>query len=525
MKPEATSAVKAALRHLFCILALMWTPLVNGQPFFFESDTTNYVRAADAAVHVATGGRFSTIWTNRYKAHMPRAAQAKSAAADQPAAKADSPRRIESVNDVGSGQIMAGRSPYIGALMYLGYLAGNFWPFVLLQACTAYALIILTLRRFRVATPVNVTGLTLALAATTALPTYNGLLLADAFAAFGMLAFLLIASPGRLSRGELIFLGLVLVTSVTAHLTHIMIILGMTVALAISRLAGWVAKPPRRAWIAGIGAVVIGFGSVQLTDVATRLAFGRPPQLLPLLSARFIADGPGKKYIDAGCPGGDFLICHIPIGRPDNDALILFSLNPRTGAYMLRNTEERRMMGEQDVGFALAVLKYDPLGELAMIARNTVRQLFWIDYDGLNQTCWYRPNCWSSLPPELRAELRASPSGRAIWPQKWMNALLYLVVVGSLAVLLVSGRQVARLNRRRWLLLREWLVLGFAGMLVCSFFGGAVADPQYRYQGRLIWLVPLMAGVALLMQLQLRRGSLRRPVEIGGPPAPEGAAA
>lgn len=507
MKRKAPPALKAALRHTFCILALMWTALVNGQPFFFESDTTNYVRAADAAVHVATGGRFSTIWTNRYSAHIAQVAQARQQTATQPIVKTNPARRIESVNDVGSGLIMAGRSPYIGALMYLGYLTGNFWPFVLLQACIAYALIILTLRRFRVATPVNVTGLTLVLAATTALPTYNGLLLADGFASFGMVAFLLIASPGRLSRAELVFLALVLVTSVTAHLTHIMIILGMTIFLAISKLTGWIPKSPKRAWIAGIGAVLIGLGSVQVTDMVTKRAFGRPPQLLPLLSARFIADGPGKKYIAAGCPGGDFLICHIPIGRPDNDALTLFSLNPHTGAYMLRSTEERRLMGEQDVDFALSVLKYDPIGELAMMARNTIRQLFWIDYDGLNQTCWYRPNCWASLPPTLRAELHATPSGQALWPQKWMNALLYAVVIVSLMVLAVSGRKIRSLNRRRWLLLRNWLLLGFTGMLVCSFFGGAIADPQYRYQGRLIWLVPFMAGVALLMQLQLRRES------------------
>ena len=35
--------------HLFGIVALMWAPLLNGQPFFFP-DTTAYVRAADLAV-------------------------------------------------------------------------------------------------------------------------------------------------------------------------------------------------------------------------------------------------------------------------------------------------------------------------------------------------------------------------------------------------------------------------------------------------------------------------------------------
>jgi hypothetical protein len=476
---------------------------VNGQPFFFQSDTTNYVRAADAAVYLATGGRFSTVWTDRYRAQIAADKAAPSANA-QPA-----PPHLEGVNDVGHGFIMAGRSPYIGALMYVGYLLGDFWPFVLFQALVAYALIILTLRRFGVASAANITLVTLGLAATTALPTYNGLLLADAFAGFGMLAFLLLATPGKLTRTEQLFLGLVLVVSATAHLTHIMILLGMTVTLALLRLVKWVPRPPRRAWIAGIGAVVAGLVSVQLTAAVTTRAFGHPPQLLPLLTARFITDGPGKKFIDAGCPGHDFQICHTHIGNPHYDTLILFATSPADGTYMLANSEQRRLMGEQDVRFALAVIAYDPAGELAIMARNTLRQLFWIDYDGLNQDCFNRADCWTSLPPTIRTELRDSPSGQGLWPEAWMNAVLYGVVVAALLILVASAPALMRNDRQRGRLLREWLLLTLAGMLVCSFFGGAVADPQYRYQGRLIWLVPFMGAIALLIMVQLRRAAQR----------------
>jgi len=42
-------------------------------------------------------------------------------------------------------------------------------------------------------------------------------------------------------------------------------------------------------------------------------------------------------------------------------------------------------------------------------------------------------------------------------------------------------------------------VLTLVAMLVCSFFGGAVSDPQYRYQGRLIWLVPFFAAIAFCL--------------------------
>ena len=181
---------------------------------------------------------------------------------------------------------------------------------------------------------------------------------------------------------------------------------------------------------------------------------------------------------------------------------------------MLATPEERRKMGEEDVAFALAVLRYDFTGQLAAMARNTVRQLTYIDYDGLNQNCFARPNCWRALPQSQREKLRHTPSGQGLWPERFMNGLLYTVVLGSLAILAVLGPSIARQDPERWRLLRTWLLVGFAAMFVCAFFGGAVAEPQYRYQGRLIWLVPFMAGVSLLIHLQLKRRHASEPVAI-----------
>ena len=499
MRLEFRVVVPKVLRHLACVLALMWTGLVNGQPFFFATDTTNYVRAADVAVYMASHHRFSTIWTDRYKGQL----EPPGASPAAPSSGGTAPAHMSphSSNDLRQGMIMGGRSPYIGALMYLGYVAGDFWPFVLFQAVIAYLLILLSLRRFEITKPRTVTAITLGLAATTSLPTYVSFLLADAFASFGILAFLLLATPGKLSKKELIFLGAVLAISVASHMTHIMMLIGMFGALIVlARLHG-VPKPPRRAWIAGFGGILAGLLSVQLTDLATGLALGHKPQLLPLLTARFIADGPGKRFIDSGCDGGRFEICHMHIGRSDSAALILFGSTPETGAYMLANAEQRTRVGAQDKAFALAVLEYDPAGELWAMARNTARQFLWVDYGGLNQQC-AGPDCWASLPPSILAKLRSTPSGRGLWPQATMNALLYLTVGLSLLLLVVTLPVIARRRPNDWITLREWLLLIFVAMLVCSFFGGAVSDPQYRYQGRVVWLIPFLAAIAFCLWRQ-----------------------
>jgi len=401
------------------------------------------------------------------------------------------------VNDLKSGLVMGGRSPYFGALLYAGWVLGWFWPFVLLQAVIAYLLIIMVLRRFDVARAGIVTAVVLFLSLTTSLPTYNSMLLADAFASFGMLALALLAIPGRLPRWQVAFLVAVVVMSATAHLTHVMMLLGMTGTLVLLRLLGWL-RPPARAWYAAGGTIVIAVLALQVTSVATRAALGHPPQLLPLLTSRFYADGPGKQFVDSGCDGKRFEVCHIRIDKPYDNATWLFSLDPRHGAYMLATSEQRRLMGEQDVAFALAVLRAYPLEQLTASARDTVRQLAWINYDALNQGCGTGPECWESLPRSVRARFMQTPSGRNAWPRDLMNGILYATVVASLLALSVTVPMLARRDRDGFVLLRNLLVITGMGMLVCCFFGGAVADPQYRYQGRLIWLPVFFALIAAI---------------------------
>ena len=490
------------IRHAICVLALMWTGLVNGQPFFFYSDSTNYVRAGDAAFYKLSGGRLTTEWSDRYLKQL----QEKTSSDDPTAlgaSTAQSAAAPSGMNNLGHGVIASGRSPYIGVLMYLGFVTGDFWPYILLQAGIAYGLILLTLKRFGVYSPGSATLLTLVLAATTSLPTYNSVLLADAFASFGILAYLLLATPGKLTRPQQAFLAVVLAISMVSHLTHMLMIAGAMLCLLVLRLMRAKPQISAKAWWVGAAALLVGVSSIEVTNLATRLAFGVQPQLIPLFTARFIADGPGYRFIKAGCDGNRFEICRVPIGTMTSDAAILFNRGP-TGTFMNATFDQRLKMEREDVPFAFAVLKYDPAGQLAAIARNTARQIAFIDYDGLNQNCFDRITCWDTLPKSVGDKLRNSPSGRSAWPQPFMNGLLYAVVIASLLCLVALSRILARSNSSEWRMLRAWTAAGATAMLVCCILGGAIAEPQYRYQGRLIWLVVFAAGIAILLW---RRGS------------------
>lgn len=484
--------LKAAVLHVVCVIALMWTGLVNGQPFFFP-DSTNYIRIADSAAFIASKHRISTVWTDRYR----DAVEAPGPAAGAPAAP---PR----ANDLGSGTIMAGRSPYLGAWLWLSYVVGDFWPFVLVNAGVAYLLIRLSLHRFGLLRDRNVLIAVAVLAGMTSLPTFDAMLLADPFAPFGVLALILLATPGRLNRVETAFLVALTLVSASFHLTHITMFAAMTVAILMLRWRLPKLAVPPRAWIAGVAAVAIGLLSVQATALAARAAFGRAPQLLPLLTARFYLDGPGKRFVESGCEGERFAICHVPIVMPPGNGAWLFSPEPGTGAYLLAAPAERQRMGNEDIAFALAVLRYDPAGEIRMMAFNTLRQLAWIDYDGLNTGCpRSEPDCWAALPPPVRATLEASPSGRNAWPVAAMNALLYLAVLGSAAIVAIGLPRLARRDPAAARALTLWLLLGATAFLTNAFFGGAVADPQYRYTGRMVWLL-VLPGVIVALRLRSR---------------------
>ena len=498
------------LRHIACVLALMWVPLANGQPFFFP-DTTSYVRAGDMAVYIASRGRFSTVWSKEYKSAIDRRLGRPVLGGEQ----LSQVRGMPKGNDISSGNIMSGRSPYFGILLYLSYVLSDFWIFVLLQAIVSYALILLSLRRFDLDQPRAVVGVVALCAATVSLPFYNGLLLADALAGFGILAFLLLATyRGEPRWCEIGFLLMVLAMSVISHLTHLVMLLAMFGAMIVAGLVRQNWRPSRLAVLSGIGAGAVGFASLAITSAIVQQVFHKPPQLVPLMTARFIADGPGADFVRSGCGGYDFLACK-KLPPVISSSAYLWATDSRHGMYMLLPSEQRFRMAAEDGRFALAVFRAYPIRQSAMIFYNTAKQLGTFALAGLNTGCFNLPGCWSSLPDGIRGQLTRTLSGRNAWPVHFLSIWLYGVVISSILVIALILVPLRRKLPVAGATLMVWLVLAFIAILTCSIFGGAISEPQYRYQGRLIWLVPFLASITFL----LWRRAINSPLEPEAPKA------
>ncbi|KKC25140.1 hypothetical protein WP12_15740 [Sphingomonas sp. SRS2] len=478
------------LFHLACVLALAWPAFVNGQPFYFP-DTTTYTRAADSAAYIFSGHRISTEWTDRYRHSLDPGGKIGNQASHV------SPN----VNDLGTESVMAGRSPYFGALLWLSYVFTRFWLFVLAQAAVAYALIRVTLRLFDLAQPLIVAASVAALALLTSLPFFVSLLMPDLLAAFGILAFLLLAiERKRLGRGERWSLYALMLVSALAHITHILIISALAVTLfAWALFRGW--RRSQFAPLIGGSSVIalVGVLSVMFTATVVERTFGRAPLLVPLLTARFLADGTGLDYVRRHCPAAGFAACAY---RDREEVIVgefLWSLEPGKGAYMIADTATRRALSTEDSRFALAVLMAYPVEQGGRLLRNGWRQMLRFDIDLLDYKCRGKPDCWSSLPPVERSALLASPGGRDLWPQDAIAAVHYTIVGLSLVLLLAWVIADARMGREGAGDIFLWLVLLSVALAGNALLGGGVSDPQPRYQARVMWLLLLLATIAGLV--------------------------
>ncbi|NIJ08973.1 hypothetical protein FHS31_002603 [Sphingomonas vulcanisoli] len=478
--------------HLLGLLALMWPPLVNGQPFFF-SDTTAYVRAADLAVQIASRHHIRTAWSR------PEAAPAPAGSA--PAVGPIAAPQVHASDGQNGGSVMAGRSPYFGMLLYLGYVTSGFWLFVLGQAMTAWWLIGLAQRAMGSRSLAVRLGIAVILALLSPLAFYLGLLLADALAGFGILAFLLIARPPPdLRRWERPALMLLLLVSAAAHLTHIVIIAGMTALLgllALVRAVPWrTAKP---AVLIGGAVTVLALLSVMVTNFAVKRALGKPPAAAPVLTARFIVDGPGRAFIANGC-GGDqqFAACTRPTAVPDSD-LWLWSPDPKIGGFLAADADTRARLSAEDSRFARAVFTAYPLWQAGMMARNTLDQLTRFDLLILNEHCFADQGCSGvDFPDAGRATMRRTIAGRNLWPTRLLAALDAAATVAAIALLAISIRRLGRERDEARKTLLLWVALTAAAFLINAFLGGAISNPQTRYQERIVWIVPLLAMIAAI---------------------------
>ena len=463
---------------VFCAFCLLWPALYNGGPFL-DSDTPGYIRYADVAVSKIT--KQPSEWSqSRVVNHADRVAS--------------SP--VDGDSTINRNPPFLGRSIYYGMLLRLGDAYGMMWPSIAAQAVALLLAVALTIWHaigFKTRTFVVFAYL---LAISTPVAFFASRLMPDVFAGIVILAIAnLIVYGARMSRACLLAWIALLSAGLLVHGTHVLIALSLFVlylleGLLFRRSASWIG-------LAGVlFGILVAFAGEAAFIMATKRAFGVAPIRPPFLTARVIADGPGDAYLQANCPSSGFIVCRfinrLPISNSDT---FLWSSDPAEGGvFTPADPEMRRALSAEQFRFVVAVLRYDPLGELSAIARNTLDQSQRVSVSDFNLDSQDKDEFQRELPPRYLTVAERTRSWRDTMPLALMSAIILIVLLLSGAylawALLLRGHRSADDNH-----LKRLAVIIILGILVNAFVCGAMSKPYNRYQSRVVWLIPFVAGM------------------------------
>lgn len=468
---------------LLATLMLCWPALLNGGGFFFP-DSSNYLRQADAAVGELTGWRSEWSDKHQFYAALPRAEAPRS---PQQAAPAPPPA---------AGPLhppLLGRSIYYGLTIFPFMVLFGSLGVVALQSALAVATIWLTLAAFAVPRPrmaAWLLGSAAVLAALTSLPFFVSMLMPDVFAGFAVvLAVSACVGWGRLAVAERAGLVALLVLCGMAHSSHVLLLMALAcIALAVS----WLMRLNLKAGLAAmLLAAVAGLVGEQAFIFATTQKMGQPPIRPPFLTARLIDDGPGLALLARRCPEIGLEACNFRDRMPRDSDTFLWSQVPADGVFSVESHAVQRNLAKQDVAFAIATFRDDPIGVLASSMGKAATQLSLTRLNIFNSTGQAGSDTAfaDNLPARYKAEVRASrfaAGGNPVIVSGWMNTITAAAAAIFLACV-VAGRTRERGRPD----IRAAAVLLLTAIAINAAVTGTLSKPHDRYNVRILWVLQL----------------------------------
>ncbi|MGZ3364343.1 MAG: GtrA family protein [Caulobacteraceae bacterium] len=426
-------------------------------------------------------------------------------------------------------EVEGARSPFYGALLHASYLFTTIWGLAALQSFLAAWVVYLLWRTMAPKAPSwSYLAVIAAAAAGTSISFYTTFAMPDIFAGIGGAAVVLILAQGdRLRKLEIAGLWAVIAYSMTIHKSHWGT--GLVVALAGGALL-WIMGLATRsvvrrvlvvisaavvAWAAGLA-----FNSVYENRTGHRL--GHPP----FITARLLADGPGSAYMRQACSrtvkGGaqPYVLCKfqanvhastsVKVSGELISNLILWPDRKTLGVFNYASRAERVGLESEEMRFVLGTLKFDPAGQALASLSDWGQQLiaFQVDDPLRDPAAYLRGRYWrTTILPKLIPNFDACrPPGSCKPPfdRDLLTVWHGVVLVAGLLLLAwrLSLKDVRQAVRARGLKdgreparVAATAILMIAVLVVNAAICGILSGPFARYQARLIWLLPLGAGL------------------------------
>jgi len=267
---------------------------------------------------------------------------------------------------------------------------------------------------------------------------------------------------------------------------------------------------------------VVAISAATLYAKVVQLRSGDELGHPPFLTARVLADGPGRVYLAKACRNGSpYAICAFKWLPLDDSEDILWSDDPERGIFNLSEFRFRQTMEHEDAKFALASVLSDPLGQLKVSLDNWRQQIFNVRLDEplLNPGYYLHDAYWktTNLPKVIHtAGPRCGRTARDcdVWFDPEALAILDGVIAFAAAGYVLFGlRRVGFLGMwskrdfedpvfRAAIAAALLLTAVILNAAVC----GALSGPFPRYQARIVWL---FTASAVLFEIAVRAARRR----------------
>jgi hypothetical protein len=244
--------------------------------------------------------------------------------------------------------------------------------------------------------------------------------------------------------------------------------------------------------------------------VAAQLAlngylYGKPSlngERPPFLTARIIADGPGRWYLEKHCGTLKWVICaHVRNLTDDTDNFLWGA----DGIYQNSSDSDSTRLTEEELPFVLATFRAYPLEQISRSAGNFRGQLTAFGFEDLDASGWVLGQ-FGPVLPRARSSYVKSRQARNALPLDLFSSLQYWTVAASLAVMAALAPLLWRRHSPRIVGLSLVIV---SAVVANALVTGTLSTIEDRYQCRVIWLVPFLAGLFVLDWLRQRQTSKR----------------
>jgi hypothetical protein len=392
------------------------------------------------------------------------------------------------------GTLALGRSAVYGTFLAAG-LPLDFWPNVLIQAAGTVFIFRILLRTHGLgAWPGLAFILVAALAALTALPWYVSLLMPGIWAGWAVIALYLLAFRGdALGRVEMLTLGAMIVFAIASHMATLALCLGLIVCFVLIHFAGPHIRMPRPRFGATATAVVAGALLCPTANYLIVDEFAFTPGGTTFVFGRLVQDGLIARYLDEHCPDKQVKLCRYETALPDTaDEWLWTQSSPihKLGGWEAYTPESKRLI--------LATLRLYPGQHLSTAVQAAIDQFL-----SFRTTLSVDPDdnfhvigtFERILSPEANARFLAARQQRDRTDVSILNIAHVPVAAISLAlvVFIVAFGQPERFGPFTRALCATVLLALLGNATIC----GVLSNPNDRYQGRMVWLAVLAAGIAI----------------------------